>query len=432
MGHLWYPTAGTDVGIDGEIELRDAATDQVRNFRIGVQSKATTKPWRSESESAFVFRAEPDDIEYWLGSNQPVLLVCSRPQDDEIYWRNVQEWARDPRRRATGLISFDKSKHAFDREAGSRLFSLETSEGPAVVYPPGPLPHPEVLLSNLLPIEWTCDDLWSVPCPADLDGGELFARSLEAGVPRSDVVIRRNRIWRLGKLEEEYLEAIEVGDAPEPTPLGEALESDDRDYELLVIQLIRRSLLARHHRELRWCGPEHLAYFRLSRDGGSRRFKWGRGRGREVVKPRQSRTHDGLSGYRHDAARLEPRRLADEWHVSVTPSYLFTHDGQKVSSFHASALKKMKEIDRTAAVSQQLRMWQTLLTRPVTVFEQEGDLPFELGAAVELEIAVTAPEPAWATPPRARLGASPKSRHATNCPWTIRTGRDGGHLHRRA
>jgi len=30
-----------DTGILGEIELVDAATDEVRNFRIGVQSKAT-------------------------------------------------------------------------------------------------------------------------------------------------------------------------------------------------------------------------------------------------------------------------------------------------------------------------------------------------------------------------------------------------------
>jgi hypothetical protein len=41
MGHLWHPTSGVDSGIDGEIELRDTETGQVRNFRIGVQSKAT-------------------------------------------------------------------------------------------------------------------------------------------------------------------------------------------------------------------------------------------------------------------------------------------------------------------------------------------------------------------------------------------------------
>jgi hypothetical protein len=41
MGHLWHPTVGVDSGIDGEIELRGPATREVRNVRIGVQSKAT-------------------------------------------------------------------------------------------------------------------------------------------------------------------------------------------------------------------------------------------------------------------------------------------------------------------------------------------------------------------------------------------------------
>jgi hypothetical protein len=81
MGHHWHPGSGDlDTGIDGEIELVDASTDEVRNFRIGVQSKATEGIWRSETEDGFIYRAKPSDISYWLGGNLPVLLVCSRPQ----------------------------------------------------------------------------------------------------------------------------------------------------------------------------------------------------------------------------------------------------------------------------------------------------------------------------------------------------------------
>src|SRR3954462_10152031 len=95
MQHLWQPTAGTDSGIDGQIELRDPATGTVRNVRLGVQSKATTKPWSGETEESFYFRATPDDVEYWLSSSQPVLVICSRPDTGEAYWRSVQEWASD-------------------------------------------------------------------------------------------------------------------------------------------------------------------------------------------------------------------------------------------------------------------------------------------------------------------------------------------------
>src|SRR5436305_14208636 len=95
MGHLWHPTAGTDSGIDGQIELRDPATNVVRNVRLGAQSKASAKKWSGETESSFYFTVSPDDVSYWLSSNQPALLICTRPDSGEAYWRSVLEWACD-------------------------------------------------------------------------------------------------------------------------------------------------------------------------------------------------------------------------------------------------------------------------------------------------------------------------------------------------
>ncbi len=73
----------------------------------------------------------------------------------------------------------------------------------------------------------------------------------------------------------------------------------------------------------------------------------------------------------------------------VSPTYLFTYDGRKVSSFHADALKKIKAFDRAAAVSQQLRMWEWLLTRPPNMLDADGSpAPFHLGPLVEVSIDV--------------------------------------------
>jgi hypothetical protein len=70
MGHHWHPgSTDIDTGIDGEIELVDPGTDEVRNFRIGVQRRATEGMWRSETADGFLYRAKPDDIAYWLGGN---------------------------------------------------------------------------------------------------------------------------------------------------------------------------------------------------------------------------------------------------------------------------------------------------------------------------------------------------------------------------
>jgi hypothetical protein len=49
---------------------------------------------------------------------------------------------------------------------------------------------------------------------------------------------------------------------------------------------------------------------------------------------------------------------------------------------HAEAVKKMKGFDRAAAVSQQLRMWEWLFTRPSSVLDaEEPPALFHLGAA---------------------------------------------------
>ncbi len=66
MRHIWHPAVGPDSGIDGQIELRDPATGEVRNVRLAVQSKATTHRWDRENEHGFSYRPEPHDIAYWL------------------------------------------------------------------------------------------------------------------------------------------------------------------------------------------------------------------------------------------------------------------------------------------------------------------------------------------------------------------------------
>lgn len=398
MGHLWHPTSGVDSGIDGEIELRDDATGEVRNFRIGVQSKATEGVWRSETNDGFVWRADPAHVEYWLGSNQPVLLVCSRPKTSEAYWRNVQQWASDPERRASGLVDFDKHRDVLDASASARFFSLEVRNG-SVLEPPGPQPHAEQLKTNLLPVNWDVDVVWSVTSPSS-DPGALFQRALAAGAARSDIALRDGRLWSLSPLDAAYLAAIEATEPPTDDSLAELASGGQNGRQLLVGELVRRSLLAQHWRQLRWHGPTRLAYFRLHDEAKQRKLRWAGGAGRTVVLPRASTKHEGLSGYRHDAARLAVRRLGERWFVVVSPTYLFTYDGRKVSSFHADALKKMKAFDRAAAVSQQLRMWEWLLTRPPNMLDaDESPAPFHLGPLVEVSIDVRPPEAAWKSAP---------------------------------
>jgi hypothetical protein len=396
MGHHWHATsAAIDTGIDGEIELVDPGTGEVRNFRVGVQSKATEGIWRSETEAGFLYKATPDDVHYWMGSNQPVLLVCSRPSKREAYFRNVQQWGSDRKARATGLIDFDKQRDRFDAAAAARLFSLE-ARLPILLEPPGPVAAAERAKSNLLPIFWETASVWVVPSPGEM-WRDWFPRALDAGVARTDLAMREGKLWSLTPFDDQFLAAIGAGDEPDSMPLATFTQTAHREFTNLVAELVKKTLLSVHHAQLRWSGPGRVAYFKLYPDQPERKFKWGQGPGRTVVKPRPSRQHEGLSGYRHDAAKLYVRRLGGSWVLSVTPTYLFTYDGRQLSSFHAAALKKMKTQDRAAAVSQQLRMWEYLLKERGQIGAERR--PFQLGGLLELELPVRPPEQAWVAAP---------------------------------
>jgi hypothetical protein len=300
--------------------------------------------------------------------------------------------------RASGLIDFDKRRDGFDASAATRFFVVQAREA-LVVEPPGPEPHPDRVRTNLLPVRWGTDRIWSVPAPSH-EWRAIFQRALQAEVPRTDVTLRSGHLWSLMPFSEDYLAAIGAEEEPTGAPLAEISGSSDSDDQALLAELARRALLQQYHRDLRWCQSERVAYFKLLREGRVRKLAWSKGRGRAVVLPRASRQHDGLSGYRHEAARLSFRALGtSDWFLAVTPTYLFTLDGRRVSSFHADAVKKMKEIDRAAAVSQQLRMWEWLCTRPSTVMDSADEPPFHLGRLVETSIAVRPPEGAWKKAP---------------------------------
>lgn len=108
MGCLWHPT-NLEAGIDGLIEIRDPATGVVTNCILQVQSKATTKPFQAETDSAFSYYCRQEDLDFWLGGNTPVILVCSRPDDDQAYWVHVQE--RFQPQRAGTPRRFDSTNH---------------------------------------------------------------------------------------------------------------------------------------------------------------------------------------------------------------------------------------------------------------------------------------------------------------------------------
>jgi hypothetical protein len=406
MGHIWRPGAGaTDFGIDGDIELRDPGTGEVRNVRIGVQSRATTKKWAGETDDAFHYTPSKRHVEYWLSSNQPVLLICSRPPTGEIYWRSIQEWARDPTLRATRRVTFDKRRDVFDETVRDKLFDLRATAEDRVV-PPAPAWVPETLQTNLMPVLWHDAKLYSAAV-ATSDAKALFAPAHQRGVHHFSAVLRDGYVWSLSPFRDGFLEAIGA-EAPKRGALQPWLASDQRTDLNLVRDLVRRTVLSTHHRWLVWHHEKRVAYFRLRgepEEWKSVAYRWSKGPGRTVVSPQQAKTREGFTGYRHDAAEIAVRRCDGRWYVEVRPTYLFTWDGFKVSSHHDSALSTIKKSETHPAVSQALRMWAHLLGEKLAL-DSSGREPIALGPLVDVTSPRSIVDKTWKRVTAKELGYS--------------------------
>jgi hypothetical protein len=391
MGHIWHPAVGPDSGIDGQIELRDPATGELRNVRLGVQSKATTGKWDRETEHEFSYRPEPHDIAYWLSSNQPVLLICSR--DGEAYWRSVQEWARDPVARAKGYLRFNKQNDRFDASAAARLFDLKAASGDWVE-PPGPPRDPEQLLTNLMPIVWRTDHLLSVEVPSG-DASAVLGPAWDQGIHHQAGVLKHGRYWSFAAFDERFLKAISASGLAQH-PLSEFLDRESIDEVNILKELVVRALVARHE-ELRWHAYNKVAYFRRREEATNVEYAWTKAKPSTVVHARFSTGEDvHFTGYRHDAAELTIRDLGEQWAVQITPTYLFTWDGKKLSGHHDKALAGIKKLDKHRAVSASVRMWQHLFTEHPTLLEPATHEFFELHPLLEVVVPFSINADDWA------------------------------------
>jgi hypothetical protein len=99
MGHVYQETGDLEAGIDGYIEIRAPETDEATGLTLGVQSKARTGRFTGETEETFEYHVEERDLQYWLSSNLPILLVVSRPQSDEAYCKSIEEYFSSQERR---------------------------------------------------------------------------------------------------------------------------------------------------------------------------------------------------------------------------------------------------------------------------------------------------------------------------------------------
>ena len=213
---------------DRECLLGDGAhlASRRRSYRIGVQSRATKGRWPGESNTGFYYLASKKHIDFWMSGTQPVLLVCSRPDTNEIYARSIQEWGADAAARATRRVSFDKQRDSFDADFRDRLLNLKVTEDDHVE-PPGPSWESETLTTNLMPIVWQAESLYSAEVPTS-DAKVLLEPARRKNVHDVSAVLRDGMVWSLGPFREGFLNAIDAShiSRPEPDPRSRSASRD--------------------------------------------------------------------------------------------------------------------------------------------------------------------------------------------------------------
>lgn len=390
MGYAWHPgNAALDAGIDGYVELRDQSTGAALNLVLQLQSKATKSPWIAETDASFEFVCEERDLAYWMGGNAPVVLVVSRPKDNEAYWVAIRTYFADPIRLKERRIVFDKSHNRFDASARDALMALAVPRDAG--FYTAPLPISEPLYSNLLEVASLPRTVF-IGQTTVTDRAEVKKRLHSAGVRDIEWVMRGERVLSVHDLRTHgWRDVVDRGtvedhDGAEWGAIDEQLRRDDfNDFS----NLLSRCLSARLRRlGVRFDDAARYYYFQASRDLSQRRIAYQslkRGSKRVVFDRYATKRGDTVrEWYRHSAFAGRFRRFDGRWFLEVTPEYHFTSDGWQPLRFAESKRAGIKALERNGTVLGQVVMWADLL-RPATLPDLFADAEYPYLRFGELE-----------------------------------------------
>lgn len=399
MGYIWHPRR-TDHGIDGEIELVDRAERRPLNRTISVQSKARQR-FPGEDGERFHYVCDADDAAYWSEGNVPVILVCSHPKTGEAWWAPVTEILKDPDRRQTRRIDFDKQRDRLDESAASALLDLAAPSSGALYVP---APHrPERLTSNLLSVGRLPDTIWAAPAtvPGNAEAWEVLRRH---DVFAADWMILDRTVFSFRRPDEEPLSHIVDGTA-EALDSAEWADAKSSDTYRNFVRLLNQTLSEMHHRELRRHPKRHYLYFRPTEDLSERRLSTGKSKTGRVVFRAYPDEGDPANArhFRHHALDHQFVRLDGHWFLELNPTYHFTTDGYRDLPWGAELVKGMKRREKNNAVRALVDVWARYLRGSDDLFSNQDDAPIRFGELETFDVDRGVDERAWQRP----SGAAP-------------------------
>jgi hypothetical protein len=369
MGYVWRPTSQHDTGIDGEIEIRDAASGVVSGLSVKVQSKAVSN-FESETDEGFEYRAQQRDVDYWLQHNVPVILVVSRPRTDEVYWLPVRDPSGQVRKRK---FDFVKSQNRLDASAAVGLAELvrTQAQGTRGIA----LRRPERLISNLIPVKSLPPRLFLAETPHHQP--KAMGQALKGRELTFENVVRSKQVLTVRDLTDSQYSFLCDRGTVEDFPVEQWSASDNpvvqREFVWLLNSCLRQFLRSSPGSVL--YDKSSSVYFFPAQEAGTPTVvsyqAQKRLTSREVVKVLVNKKKGHVMGHRHSAMTAQFARYGDCWYLEVSPTYHFTGpDAVKPSNYSAEWTTGIKRLERNNAVLGQLGMWAELLNPPADLFAE--------------------------------------------------------------
>ncbi len=400
IGFQFDARSQLEAGIDGIAEVMDQGRPMARMIAVQVKARETGR-YPSEDEQGFSYLLKSEDLDYWRGSNLPVIIVLYRRSDETFYWQEAPSGLTDGERR----LQFNKSCNVLDRDAVDRLAALTVPKAGFGYHVP-PLGGGEEALVNVLPILLPTEMYVST---TPYTGRKATSVLLDGDEPaRFDWVIRGSEFWSFHDPRTSCCRRIVELDQVEAIGTDELALHEDVEEQNNFIYLMSNTLKHQVRDDLRWNKNRKLLYFRALHADTSRIFHYDASKKRteaNVVNVAMSKKEQGRVDFvRHHAFVPRFEQLGGQWLLVVNPTYYFTTNGFIPHSHPAALLAGKKRMDNSASLRGQVIMWHRFLTRAqqeaTSLFAQDAaDEPsLRFGEPPTITLTTRVPEDVWGAP----------------------------------
>ncbi|UWR57084.1 DUF4365 domain-containing protein [Phaeobacter inhibens] len=398
---IGYQFTGRDrleAGIDGIAEAMDE--NHPTAMMIAVQVKATRAArYTGENDNEFTYTVRAADLEYWRGSNLPVILVLYRQSDDTFYWKSLENLVGEAER----TLRFDKKHDLLDRKARDRLAALTVAKQGHGYYVP-PLGGGEQAIVNMLPILLPAEIFVS---QTRLSNREALAKMNKTrNGKRYDWMINETSLWTFHDPLKSSVRDLVERDQVERIETDFLALHDAKDQQHKFAGLLRHTLAHDFREVLGWDKEKKQFFFLPKPQGIARQFQYLSAKQKakaDVVSVYKKSKDEGPIDYvRHHSFTPRFERLAEQWYLVVSPSYFFTADGTRRLSYPETLLSGKKRLDNNNTVRRQVIMWHRLLsgmsfedTGQLLVSESVEDRILIIGEPPVLELPKSVPDDVW-------------------------------------